>query len=233
MNQLKLIAMAFMLIDHFAYVMIERGVGLSGDWYMIDRVLRGMGRIAFPIFCFTIVEGFQKTRDAKAYFKRLLLFALVSEIPFDLAFRGRLIDMGYQNVFWTLAIGLWMLIVYEDHTVSEWQRILKLMLCFCIPNILHTDYSVYGVMTIFVMYLFRKEPIKAGLAGYIVLLLQTTAEKWAIFGFLLIFLYNGERGKGNKFLYYAFYPVHLLILVLLKNFIVSYLAGLMFGVMIV
>ena len=56
MNQLKNIAMFFMLIDHVAYVMIERGVGFGGDWYMIDRIMRGMGRVAFPIFCFTIVD---------------------------------------------------------------------------------------------------------------------------------------------------------------------------------
>ena len=53
MNQLKIIAIIFMLIDHFAYIMIERGLGLGGNLYMIDRVMRGMGRIAFPIFCFT------------------------------------------------------------------------------------------------------------------------------------------------------------------------------------
>ena len=60
MNQLKAVAMVFMLIDHIAYVMIERGFGLGGNLYMIDRVMRGMGRLAFPIFCFTIVEGFQR-----------------------------------------------------------------------------------------------------------------------------------------------------------------------------
>ena len=233
MNQLKTIAMVFMLIDHLAYVMIERGVGLVGDWYLIDRVMRGMGRVAFPIFCFTIVEGFQKTKDQKEYLKRLLLFALISEIPFDMAFRGRLFDMGYQNVFWTLAFGLGTMMLYEDRWMSPWKRVIGLLACFYIPNIAHTDYSMYGVLTIFAMYYFRKEPILSCLAGYIVLLLQTTAEKWAIFGFLLILLYNGERGKGNKFLYYIFYPAHLLLLVFLKDYIVSWLSGLMFGVMIV
>ena len=112
MNQLKTIAMVFMLIDHFAYVMIERGLGLGGNLYMIDRVLRGMGRIAFPIFCFTIVEGFQKTSDVRAYLKRLVMFALISEIPFDLAFRGSIFNMTFQNVFWTLAFGLAAVVEY-------------------------------------------------------------------------------------------------------------------------
>ena len=230
MNQLKIIAMVFMLIDHFAYVMIERGVGLAGDWYLIDRVMRGMGRIAFPIFCFTIVEGFQKTSDVREYMKRLIMFALVSEIPFDIAFRGRMIDMDYQNVFWTLAFGLGAMMLYEDRLMSSWKRILGLLACFYIPQIVHTDYSIYGVLTIFVMYLFRKEPVLSCLAGYIVLLLQTTAEKWAIFGFLLILLYIGKRGKGNKFIYYIFYPAHLLLMVILKPFIVGFLSSLMFGI---
>lgn len=224
MNQLKTIAMVFMLIDHFACVMIERGVGLGGNFYMIDRIMRGMGRIAFPIFCFTIVEGFQRTGNVKEYLKRLTLFALISEIPFDLAFRGSLFHMGYQNVFWTLAFGLAALMLYEDRFMPGWQRILGLVACFLLPGMFHTDYSVYGVLTIFVMYLFRKEPLKACMAGYIVLLLQTTKEVWAIFGFLLILLYNGQRGRGNKLVYYWFYPVHLLLLVILKPYIINILS---------
>lgn len=225
MNQLKTIAMVFMLIDHVAYVMIERGLGLGGNLYMIDRVMRGMGRIAFPIFCFTIVEGFQRTSNTKEYLKRLIIFSLISEIPFDLAFRGAIFDMGYQNVFWTLAFGLAALMIYNDPFMSGWQRAIGLLACFYIPNMLHTDYSVYGVLTIFLMYIFRKEPIKMCMAGYIVLLLQSSAEVWAVFGFLLILLYNGQRGSGNKKLYYWFYPVHLLLLVLAKPYVLSILSS--------
>ena len=229
MNQLKVIAMVFMFIDHLAYVMIERGVGLAGQWYTIDRIMRGAGRIAFPIFCFTIVEGFQRTKDEKAYLKRLILFALISEIPFDLAFRGAVIATGYQNVFWTLAFGLAALMVYEDRMIPPWQRILGLLACFLLPEMFHTDYSVYGVLTIFLMYLLRKNPLYACMAGYIVLLLQSRTEVWAVFGFLLILLYNGQRGRGNKFFYYAFYPGHLLLLVVLKPYIVSILSGFLFA----
>ena len=225
MNQLKIIAMIFMFIDHFAYIMIERGLGLGGNLYAIDRVLRGMGRIAFPIFCFTIVEGFQKSHDVRAYLRRLFLFALISEIPFDLAFRGSVINMSYQNVFWTLGFGLAALILIEDPWMANWKKMIGLLMCFWLPNYFHTDYSAYGVLTIFAMYYFRKEPVKACMAGYIVLLLLSTTEVWAIFGFLLILLYNGKKGNGSKMFCYIFYPAHLIVLVAAKPTIVGILSN--------
>lgn len=225
MNQLKAIAMVFMLIDHIAYVMIERGLGYGGDLYMINRTMRSMGRLAFPIFCFTIVEGFQRTSNSREYLKRLIIFALISEIPFDLAFRGRMFSMDLQNVFWTLAFGLAAMIIYNDVIMAGWKKAIGLLVCFYLPYRFHTDYSVYGVLTIFLMYIFRKEPIKMCMAGYILLLLQSPTEVWAIFGFLLILLYNGQRGRGNKKIYYWFYPVHLMALVLLKPYITSILSS--------
>lgn len=224
MKQLKTIAMILMLIDHIAYVMIERGTGVGGDFYMIDRVMRGIGRPAFPIFCFTIVEGFQKTRNAKAYLKRLILFAFVSEIPFDLAFRGGLFSMELQNVFWTLAFGLGALMLYENYWMPQWKKMLGMCACFFLPMMYHTDYSVYGVATIFAMYYFRNEPIKACMAGYIILILQNPIEAWAVFGFLLILLYNGQRGGGGKWFTYWYYPGHLLFLVLIKPYVVEFLS---------
>ena len=227
MNQLKIIAVVFMLIDHLAYVLIERGVGFRGNWYEIDRVMRHMGRIAFPIFCFTIVEGFRRTSDAGAYLKRLLIFALISEIPFDLAFRGAVFDMSFQNVFWTLAFGLASIMLYDDRFIEGWKKTLGLLACFFIPYLFHTDYSIYGVLTIFLMNRFYDEPVKMCMAGYIMLLIQSTAEAWAVIGFLLILLYNGQKGHGNKMFYYLFYPGHLLLLVILKPYIVDYFSSMM------
>ena len=135
--------------------------------------------------------------------------------------------MSFQNVFWTLAFALAVLMLYEDKFMPSWQRMLGIVACFFVVNIFHTDYSVYGVLTIFVMYYFRREPLKACMAGYIVLLLQSTTEVWAIFGFLLILLYNGQRGRGSKLLYYGFYPGHLILLVLLKPYILSILSSFM------
>lgn len=228
MNQLKIIAIVLMLIDHLAYVMIERGIGLVGNWYQIDRVMRFTGRAAFPIFCFTIVEGFRRTSDAGAYLKRLIIFALISEIPFDLAFRGILFDMSFQNVFWTLAFGLAAMMLHSDSfAMTGWKKLLGLLACFFVPYLFHTDYSVYGVLTIFLMNLFYGEPVKMCMAGYIMLLLQSSTEVWAVFGFLLILLYNGQKGRGNKMFYYLFYPGHLLLLVFLKPYIVNYFSGAM------
>ena len=226
MNQLKTIAMVFMLVDHIAYVMIERGLGYGGDLYMINRTMRSMGRLAFPIFCFTIVEGFQRTSNSREYLKRLIIFALISEIPFDLAFRGRMFSMDLQNVFWTLAFGLAAMIIYNDVFMAGWKKAIGLLVCFYLPYRFHTDYSVYGVLAIFLMYLFRKEPIKMCMAGYILLLLQNPIEVWAIFGFVLILLYNGQRGRENKKIYYWFYPAHLMVLVLLKPYVLSIFSSL-------
>lgn len=219
MNQLKVIAMTIMLIDHFAFVMLERGIGLYGDWYLVDRIMRGIGRIAFPVFCFSVVEGFQKTRNVKKYLQRLVLFALLSEIPFDLAFRGSFFAPDYQNVFWTLSFGLAALIFYENSEMESWKRTLGMTVCLFLPVFLHTDYSFYGVLLILFMYKFRNDRLLTLLSGMLILMLQTPSEIWAVFGFLLIFLYNGERGKGNKYLFYGFYPVHLLVLVALKPYI--------------
>ena len=123
-NTLKLIAIFTMLIDHIGAAVIEAGILSSNDmarmmailetergmqWYLADIVLRLIGRLAFPIFCFLLVEGFTHTGNEAKYARNLLLFALISEIPFDLAFFGRLFFPGAQNVYFTLFLGVEMM----------------------------------------------------------------------------------------------------------------------------
>lgn len=126
-STLKIIAVAAMLIDHIAAIVLMRQIFANGymeaaasgniaslmNWLMENGVLfysyqamRLIGRLGFPIFCFLLVEGFQRTRNLKKYALRLAAFALVSEIPFDLATKGEIFSMGYQNVFFTLLSGL-------------------------------------------------------------------------------------------------------------------------------
>ncbi len=117
-NTLKIIAIVTMLIDHIGVAIFENGMLKYQDnslaWVSIaNLVLRTIGRIAFPIFCFLLVEGFFHTRDIKKYGTRLFLFALISEIPFDLAVFDTWFYPGYQNVYFTLFIGLWVIYWYD------------------------------------------------------------------------------------------------------------------------
>ena len=107
---LKMIAVITMLIDHTAASILEEmmqqmpswgPITLSNlhQWYMLDLVLRGIGRMAFPIYCFLLVEGFTYTRSRAKYARRLFVFALISELPFDMALNKSIINMSYNNVF--------------------------------------------------------------------------------------------------------------------------------------
>ena len=107
-SALKWIAVISMLVDHAAVVFFvaSREVGrplLSADLYI---VLRCIGRLAFPLYAFLLAEGFFHTRSVEKYLLRLFLFGVMSEIPFDLAFRGVWLEGTYQNVYFTLALGL-------------------------------------------------------------------------------------------------------------------------------
>ncbi len=131
-STIKIIAVTTMLIDHAAATLLTRIMILEGyyqaavskesylGWmaehgslYALVTVMRSVGRLGFPIFCFLLVEGFQKTRSVKKYAFRLGLFALVSEVPFDLAFNGRVWYPGYQNVYFTLLAGILVLWAFD------------------------------------------------------------------------------------------------------------------------
>ena len=119
-STLKLIAIFVMLIDHIAATVISNilvsvnffmmGSAASQDPYYqtmsaVYFIMRMIGRLGFPLFCFLLVEGFIHTRNKLKYVIRLALLCLISEIPFDLAFSGQVFYTGYQNVFFTLLIG--------------------------------------------------------------------------------------------------------------------------------
>lgn len=226
-STLKMIAVITMLIDHVGAGVIGRylsmyAMGMApfaleyGTLWTIYRVMRNIGRIAFPIYCFLLVEGFMHTRSVKKYSLRLLLFAAVSEIPFDLLFSGKLMETQYQNVFFTLWIGV--LVMCGMHWVEEKQNmqpIVRGLLCFLVvlagmvaADFLATDYSYYGIFSIALLYDFRKNKKWQIAAGAISFLW----EIWAVFAFIPIGFYNGKRGWNIKYFFYLFYPLHLLVL---------------------
>ena len=235
-STLKLIALAAMLIDHIGAVILEpvifegtmTGGGLiniSGLYY-IDLVMRLIiGRIAFPIYCFLLVEGFQKTSNKYRYAGRLLLFALASEIPFDLAIADTWLSTNYQNVFFTLFLGFAVMIGVEkvrSLNLNRWitgvAAIVILIVGMLAADFLCTDYGGYGVLCIAVLYFFRgnrKMQILAGSVTFIggdFLFHGSLSELLAPLGFIPVAFYNGERGLKLKYIFYLFYPLHLLVL---------------------
>ena len=106
-STLKIIAIITMLIDHIGATILWMEIIYNGDQlYGLYYLCRSIGRISFPIFCFLLVEGFMHTSDVKKYAVRLGIFALVSEIPFDLALGQQLIYAKHQDVFFGLVIAL-------------------------------------------------------------------------------------------------------------------------------
>lgn len=220
---LKMIAIVTMLIDHFAAGVYAKlySCGFLYRWGVnehasdIYQMCRNIGRFAFPIFCFLLVEGFYHTRSRAKYLRNLILFAFVSEIPFDLLLMDG-IGLTGQNVFFTLAIALgciWGITKVKERFVSD--PIVSLMLqggiiltgCL-LSHILSTDYSYYGIVLVLIFYYYRNNRFLACLVGYVWFLF----EPWCFPAFVAILFYNGKRGISLKYFFYAFYPAHLLLL---------------------
>lgn len=239
-STLKITALVTMLIDHIAAALLRRMI--SSGWingYLgqgnifadhirtIYTIMRLIGRLGFPLFIFLLVEGFEHTRNKYKYLARLSAFAVISEIPFDIAFKldcsevlsGKIIEFTYQNVFFTLAIGLLVLIcifrVEQSGLNSIFKRICMILILLtgmAAAKVLHTDYSWVGVLAIFVMYMFRKNKVIAANYTCITLLLSSVSEVTAFLILPLIKAYNGMRGIKLKYVFYIFYPLHLLII---------------------
>jgi len=223
-STLKLIAIITMFIDHIGAVIVERmilrGVSFGSmslkDLYLLDQVLRSIGRIGFPIFCFLLVEGFIHTRDRVKYGLRLAFFAFLSEIPFNLAFTGKLFSFKYQNVFFTLFIGLLIMALFrvieekynEKRILAIALMLLSLVAGMTLAAILKTDYDYRGVISIVVLYIFRMYRPFQLLAGALTFMWEIPAPA----AFLAAACYNGRRGLKLKYVFYIFYPLHLLLL---------------------
>lgn len=244
---LKNAAYITMVIDHFFAILFLNYMKLhpvDGRWNprleSIYRAGRAVGRISFVLFTFLIVEGFFYTSSRVRFLMRLFLFAMLSEIPFDLAFSGAAFDWTGQNVYWTLFLGvlvltLWDYLSYYGSILAAAGRYL-ILLAGCLAAFYGSvDYRFMGVLLIFAMYQTREKDggiqfMAAGLVmlfgtwgSYLIryaqritadeLFWSSMREMYGLLAFLLIFLYNGEKGRQfPKAFYYGFYPAHLLIL---------------------
>lgn len=201
-SALKVIAMLSMTLDHIAYYF---GIdGLPGE------LMRSLGRVAFPVFAFLLVEGFVHTRSRKRYLASLLVFALISQVPWFLLNHDRT-----TNVFFTLALGLMAIWLLDKLGEDEVCGVGITAIFMLGALVLRADYDWRGIVLIVLFALFRNHlplaflfslPIMYvyGLVGYFL-------------AFAVIACYNGQRGfikggKWTKYGFYAYYPVHLMII---------------------
>ena len=223
-STLKIIALVTMLVDHIGAVIVQRTMSMQGFdhdfWSSLYWPLRNIGRLAFPIFCFLLVEGFVHTSDIKKYVRRMLIFAVISEIPFNLGVTGDLFNLNYQNVFWELTLGMVALIclkkIEEGDLNYGLQVVLRLAVIGAVAfgaEMLNLDYGMNGIISIVALYVFRQNRILQLLVGAI----SFMWERIAPLSFLLLAFYNGKRGRRIKYAFYAFYPAHLLILYIIAR----------------
>lgn len=249
---LKIIAIISMLIDHTTVALYEV---IPGEMWDIYDVGRWIGRTAFPLFCFMIVEGYYHTRNRWRYLGSLILLAFISEIPFDALIEnnGFVLEFSSQNVFFTLALGLFTVILIDGVNekvqnvfLSKIFQFVVVLLILFVSLQLSADYGIVGVVLILFIYYFEKmqaglakinekfasDKTKFVLAGIAVLIWLISYDFLAgrvseSFGFpavVLIMLYNGQRGNYRipKYVFYFFYPVHLIILCFIRKSLVGY-----------
>lgn len=219
---LKWIAIITMFIDHIGAAIVEKtNIYLLSYGKTLDLTLRFIGRLAFPIFCFLLIEGFYHTRSRKKYLCNLIMFALISELPFEISFLGEIV-FGFRNVYWTLAIGMGVMLLLEMGKKRAFEKqglwtVLIVAAGAILAELLHTDYGAIGVLLIYILYKLREDRKKQCILGALAMSYEITAP----IAFLLIYKYNGVRKqKKLKYLFYAFYPLHLLFLYWIRTLIV-------------
>lgn len=216
---LKWLAILTMTIDHFAAGFITHyNQVTSVNLNEVYTISRSIGRLAFPIFAFLIIQGYQHTSNRKKYASKLLVFAFLSEIPFDLAFYNQFFYWNHQNIFFTLAIGIMGFAAYEKYEVNQEviPQLLAVVVAGGTAHFLQVDYGLYGILFIFGLGILRHQKMHQTIFGVIMGLAQTFTASLA---FLPIWFYNGERGRQNKWFFYIFYPAHLILIYLLRYFL--------------
>ena len=203
---LKIIAIITMFLDHY-----YRIIG-GPEW------LSMLGRLAFPIFAFSISEGYSHTKNVNKYLMRLLNFAIIIQLPNFLGFQEYPL-----NIFFTLALGLFCLEILDNNKINIVVRyIVVLYLCFLAEKT-GLDYGAYGVILIILFNKLRNNKLYIFIAflalNLVILKIGNLSEMqmYSVFSLVPIFLYNGKKGYGMKYFFYLFYPLHFIFLYFLNE----------------
>jgi hypothetical protein len=210
---IKLIAIISMAIDH---------VGLF--FFPEQELFRIVGRVSFPLFAWLIANGAHHTKDINKYILRIFIFALISQIPFFLAFSQLGIDDIGLNVFFTLGLGLASIILIQKK-LNKLFTIFSIFLLVLLAEFMKVDYGAYGILATVLFYVFYKN-LKLMVVSQIVLTIiftifmalegKSTIYLFGLFSLFFISICNGKKGPGAKYLFYAFYPLHFLVLNIIK-----------------
>lgn len=223
---LKLIACVTMLIDHFGYgIVFHLPVPNVVDLYYICRII---GRLAFPIYCFLLVEGMRHTHQPGKYIVRLVIGILLSELPFDALVKGS-IDWSYQSVMVTLALGAVMLLCMQK-TEEKWLKVLLVLPFAILAELARSDYGGWGIVMIAVFALFEQIPMQmvavllvnaaVESATISVFGVNVSVQLFATLAMIPIALYSGRKlthSKAIQWGFYLFYPVHFLFLWIIRT----------------
>lgn len=207
---LKFIAICSMFIDHLRYIIPTQPFAMAY-----------IGRLAFPIFSFLIVQGYLHTRNLKKYILRIFIIAIISQIPYYFYFHNNTL-----NVLFTLILGLICINTYERFIKkSKFLTITIILLIMFLSNFFNCDYSYYGISIILLFYIFRNNKIIMSISFLIISAIYyiikynflETAQFILLYCFCALslipcLLYNGKQGPKIKYLFYLFYPIHISIL---------------------
>ena len=232
---LHILAMAFMLCDHLWGTIVS-----GNEW------LTCIGRLALPIFAFLLVEGYFHTKNLKKYAGRLFIFALISEIPFNLMMGGSIFFPIHQNILFSFLIALGLIHLNEKAKATEKisLRILTgggtVILGAVLGLLTMVDFYHAGILTVLVFYFFRGRKwwcyagqflclayINFELLGGLVYEFASFTfpqQGFALFALIFIWLYHGKQGYHSKpfqYFCYAFYPLHMMVLALLRILLTS------------
>lgn len=212
---LKLIAVAAMTVDH-----------ISAVFFPTEIWMRLIGRLTMPIMAFLIAEGYHYTRSVKKYLLRLLIFAVISQAPYMLAF-----GITNLNVMFTLSISVLLLAIETSHM----SNILRMLLTFSLLLFsVFCDWSLFGVLFVYIFYRFRGNFKRQAIAFCIVVMIQLSVHALLSFssrnysylvnaGTLatlpILSVYNLRRGSDVRYFFYIYYPAHLAVIALLRHLV--------------
>ena len=222
---LKLIAIITMTIDHI-------GVVFGTPFY---NLLRAVGRLSFPIFAFLLTEGYVHTNSFSKYFFRLLVLALISEVIYDYVFFGSFIYIGANNIFFTLALGLLTLFLldkskglikryFKDKVdlviILPITYLLIIVIMGLMGEFLNFSYGMLGILVISFFYLFKDNfPLVVISVSLSTLIFGEGMQYFSLFSLILIYFYNKKLGKKCKVFFYLYYPLHILVLGVIRMLI--------------